>query len=102
MAWSASVRAAADDIRARWDRLDGILHFAPDLLARINRGELIEHGSLEEVEIRACALHAVELIVAARPAGSASAAAVDRVLWNRGGGPRYKSQLRHRSRTTAY
>ena len=30
------------------------------------RGELIEHGSPEEVEIRACALHAVELIVAAR------------------------------------
>jgi hypothetical protein len=92
----------ADNLVPHVLRLDGILHFAPDLLARINRGELIEHGSLEEVEIRACALHAVELIVAARPAGSASAAAVDRVLWNRGGGPRYKSQLRHRSRTTAY
>ena len=29
------------------------------------RGELLEHGSPEEVEIRACALHAVELLVAA-------------------------------------
>jgi len=92
----------ADNLVPHVLRLDGILRFAPDLVARIDRGELIEHGSAEEVEIRACALHAVELIVAARPHGPASAVAVDRVLWNRGGGPSYKSAPRHRSRCTAY
>jgi hypothetical protein len=90
----------ADNLVPHVLRLDGILSFAPDLVARIDRGELIEHGSPEEVEIRACALHAVELIVTARP--GVCAATVDRVLWGRGGGPRYKSEPRHRSRSTAY
>jgi Potential Queuosine, Q, salvage protein family len=90
----------ADNLVPHVLRLDGILRFAPDLVDRIDKGELIEHGSPEEVEIRACALHAVELMVAARP--GACAAAIDRVLWNRGGGPSYKSRPRHRSRCTAY
>ena len=38
----------------------------PDWSPGSSARELIEHGSPEEVEIRACALHAVELIVAAR------------------------------------
>jgi hypothetical protein len=95
----------ADNLVPHVLRLDGVLRYAPELLARIDRGELIEHGSAEEVEIRACALHAVELIVAARAAGPGAAvspAAVDRLLWNRGGGPRYKARPRHRSRCTAY
>ena len=62
------------------------------------REELLEHGSPEEVEIRACAVHAVELLVAAR--GATTATAVDNVLWHRGGGPRYKARPRHRARTT--
>ena len=45
-------------------RIDGVLEFDADLVARIDAGELIEHDSPEEVEIRACALHAVELLVA--------------------------------------
>ena len=90
----------ADNLVPHVLRLDGILEFDPELVARIDRGELIEHGSPEEVEIRACAVHAVELIVAARP--GTCAAAVDEVLWLRGGQPRYKASPRHRSRTTAY
>ncbi|HEY5317273.1 MAG TPA: queuosine salvage family protein [Solirubrobacteraceae bacterium] len=92
----------ADNLVPHVLRLDGVLRFAPDLLARINRGELIEHDSPEEVEIRACAVHAVELIIAARADESVSAATVDRVLWTRGGGSSYKSEPRHRSRCTAY
>jgi hypothetical protein len=93
----------ADNLVPHVLRLDGILRFAPELVARIDHDELIEHGSPEEVEIRACAVHAVELIVAARPPGTETCAvAVDRVLWSRGGGPRYKSSPRHRSRCTAY
>ena len=90
----------ADNLVPHVLRLDGVLRFAPELVARIERGELIEHGSAEEVEIRACALHAVELIVAARP--TRCAAAVDELLWHRGQQPRYKASPRHRSRCTAY
>ena len=52
------------------------------------------------LEIRACALHAVDLLVAAH--GGTTAAEVDEALWNRGAGPRYKAVPRHRSRCTAY
>ena len=82
-------------------RLDGVLAFDDALVARIEAEELIEHDSPEEVEIRACALHAVELLVAAHPAGT-TATAVDNVLWHRGAAPRYKARPRHRARTTAY
>jgi hypothetical protein len=81
-------------------RLDGVLEFDERLVGRIDAGFLLEHGSPEEVEIRACALHAVELLVAAR--GDTNATIVDNVLWNRGGLPRYKARPRHRARTTAY
>ncbi|MBV9534074.1 MAG: hypothetical protein JO321_01540, partial [Solirubrobacterales bacterium] len=81
-------------------RLDGVLRFAPELVDQIERGELVEHGSTAEVEIRACAVHAVELIGAAR--SDLAAASIDRLLWQRGQRPRYKSRPRHRSRCTAY
>lgn len=90
----------ADNLVPHVLRLDGLLEFAPRLVERIERGELIEHGSPEEVEIRACALHAVELLVAARP--GTTAAELDQILWLRGQGERYKSRPRHRSRCTAY
>ena len=93
----------ADNLVPHVLRLDGVLSFDPELVARIDREELIEHGSPEEVEIRACALHAVELIVAARGGrDSITAAVVDQQLWNRGQGARYKASPRHRSRCTAY
>jgi hypothetical protein len=95
----------ADNLVPHVLRLDGILWFEPELVARIERGELIEHGSPEEVEIRACAVHAVELLIAAaRDLGAAppSAARLDELLWNRGQAPEYKAVPRHRSRSTAY
>jgi hypothetical protein len=90
----------ADNLVPHVLRLDGVLTFDAGLVDLIDRGELIEHGSPEEVEIRACAVHAVELIVAAR--SDTCAAAIDELLWNRGAGERYKAAPRHRSRTTAY
>jgi hypothetical protein len=90
----------ADNLVPHVLRLDGVLHFDDALVARIEAEELIEHDSPEEVEIRAVALHAVELLVAAH--GRTTAAAVDNALWNRGAGARYKARPRHRSRTTAY
>jgi hypothetical protein len=90
----------ADNLVPHVLRLDGVLEFDPALVARIDREELLEHGSAEEVEIRACAVHAVELLVAAH--GATTAAAVDDILWRRGAAVRYKAQPRHRARTTAY
>jgi hypothetical protein len=97
----ASLTLFSDNLVPHVLRIDGVLRFDDDLVARIDAGELIEHDSPEEVEIRACALHAVELLVAAHPEGT-DATAVDNTLWHRGGGPRYKSHPRHRARTTAY
>jgi len=90
----------ADNLVPHVLRLDGILVFDGRLVERIERGELLEHGSEEEVEIRACALHAVERIAARRP--EAIAARIDQVLWRRGQQPRYKASPRHRCRCTAY
>jgi hypothetical protein len=90
----------ADNLVPHVLRLDGVLAFESTLVARIERGELIEHGSPQEVEIRSCAVHAVELLTAARP--ELMAAEIDQELWLRGRGTRYKAVPRHRSRCTAY
>jgi hypothetical protein len=90
----------ADNLIPHVLRLDGVLRFEPELSRRIDRGELIEHGSPEEVEIRACSLHAVELIVAHRP--GSRAADIDQLLWLRGQQRRYKAVPRHRSPCAAY
>jgi Potential Queuosine, Q, salvage protein family len=90
----------ADNLVPHVLRIDGLLSYDPGLLERIERGELIEHGSPEEVEIRACALHAVGLLASER--AGAREADIDSVLWHRGQEPRYKDSPRHRSRCTAY
>jgi hypothetical protein len=91
----------ADNLVPHVLRLDGVLELDDALVARIDAGELIEHDSPEEVEIRACALHTVELLVAAHLEPT-TATALDNQLWHRGAGPRYKARPRHRARTTAY
>jgi len=90
----------ADNLVPHVLRLDGILTLDPDLAARIDAEELIAHDSREEVELRACAVHAVELIVRERP--DLTAQQVDHLLWRRGGGARYKAVPRPRCRCTAY
>jgi hypothetical protein len=96
----AALTLFADNLVPHVLRIDGVLEFDAELVARIDRGELIEHDSPEEVEIRACAVHAVELLVAAHEGTTATA--VDNVLWQRGSARRYKAHPRHRARTTAY
>ena len=90
----------ADNLVPHVLRIDGVLEFDPALVARIDAEELIEHDSPEEVEIRACAVHAVDRLVAAH--GATTATAVDNLLWHRGAAPRYKAHPRHRARTTDY
>jgi hypothetical protein len=90
----------ADNLVPHVLRLDGVLEFDPGLVARIDAQRPLVHDSPEEVEIRAVALHAVELLVNAH--GRTTATAVDNVLWNRGAGARYKARPRHRAPCTAY
>jgi hypothetical protein len=90
----------ADNLIPHVLRLDGVLRFEPTLVERIERGDLIAHDAPEEVEMRAGAVHAAELICRERP--DLSPQRVDQILWTRGGGPRYKAVPRPRVRCTAY
>jgi hypothetical protein len=94
----------ADNLVPHVLRMDDILEYDPELLARIEREELISAGSVEEREIRSCALHAVELIAQVfRGHGEAvTPMQLDYVLWNRGQEPAYKARPRHRTRTVFY
>ncbi|HEY8502186.1 MAG TPA: queuosine salvage family protein [Solirubrobacterales bacterium] len=91
--------AFADNLVPHVLRVDGVLHLDPELEARIEAGDLLAHGSPEEVELRACAVQAIELLSAAGPLTPAE---IDSALWNRGRALRYKSLPRPRSRNTAY
>ncbi len=100
----AELTIFADNLVPHVLRLDGVLDFAPGLVARIDAEELLAAGSPEEVEIRACAVDAVEQIAARmRAAGRAvTARDLDDWLWRRGGLPRYKARPRHRARCAYY
>lgn len=94
----------ADNLVPHVLKLDGVLRFDPALEARIEREELIPWGSPEEVEIRACAVHAVELLCAESGASGVALSAhqLDQWLWRRGGEPHYKARPRHRTRCSFY
>jgi hypothetical protein len=94
----------ADNLVPHVLRVDSLLVYDDDLLARIERGELIPAGSEEEIEIRAVTVHAVERMVAVLRASGVPVTAreLDYVLWNRGLGAVYKALPRHRTRTVFY
>ena len=88
----------ADNLVPHVLRVDGVLVYDEELAARVDAGELLEHGN-EETQIRACAVHACELIAARL---SVAPRVLDTWLWNRGQEPRYKAIPRHRCRTVFY
>ena len=88
----------ADNLVPHVLRVDGVLRYDPGLAARIDAGELLAPGA-EEREIRACAVHACELI--AERLGTPPRI-LDSWLWNRGQAPEYKAIPRHRTRTVYY
>ena len=88
----------ADNLVPHVLRVDGVLRYEKGLAARIDAGELLEPGR-EEREIRACAVHACELI--SQRIGVAPRI-LDGWLWNRGQAPEYKAIPRHRTRTVFY
>lgn len=94
----------ADNLVPHVLRLDGILVFESSLISRIEAADLIPPGSAEEVEIRACALHAVELMKESicKTGRQITSSQLDYFLWNRGQLPSYKAVPRHRTRTVFY
>ncbi|HYD11035.1 MAG TPA: queuosine salvage family protein [Acidimicrobiales bacterium] len=89
----------ADNLVPHVLRVDRVLRLDDELADHIDRGELLVEGSDDEVELRATAVHAVELL--ATRTGK-TAADLDNLLWNRGQGAAYKSVPRPRCRTSSY
>lgn len=94
----------ADNLVPHVLRHDSVLVYEPKLAHEIDTGRLIDAGSDEEIEIRACAVFAVERIAAelGRLGRPASPRRLDYWLWNRGGRPEFKAHPRHRARTAFY
>ncbi|HAB58159.1 MAG TPA: hypothetical protein DCE75_08925 [Acidimicrobiaceae bacterium] len=98
----------ADNLVPHVLRVEGVLEFAPSLLARIEAVDNITIGSPEEIEIRACGVTAVERLAAAirsravDPRPDLTTGSLDNILWNTGAGPTYKAIPRHRSRCVFY
>jgi hypothetical protein len=89
----------ADNFLPHVLRLDGVLVVDDELAARIDRGELLEAGGAMERELRACAVHACELL--AQRFGVAPRV-LDNWLWNRGCEPAYAARPAHLTRTVYY
>jgi len=87
-------------------RLDDVLVYSDALAERIDRRELLPAGSREEIEIRACAVHAAERIAdqlgERRDAGRVPPRLLDNHLWHRGGTDRYRVRPAHLTRTVFY
>jgi hypothetical protein len=94
----------ADNLVPHVLRLEGVLRYETGLLARIEAGRLLAPGSPEEVEIRACALHAVELMAAVTREHSRPVPPwrLDEWLWTLGQHPDRKASPRHRCRCSYY
>jgi putative queuosine salvage protein len=88
----------ADNLVPHVLRVDGALRYHPSLAARIDAGHLLAPGE-QEREIRACAVHACELIAARLGVAPRT---LDAWLWARGQAPAYKARPRHRTRTVFY
>lgn len=88
----------ADNLVPHVLRCDEVLIYERSLADRIDSGHLLRLGGAER-EIRACALHACELI---SKHSAVPARAIDAWLWNRGQSPTYKARPRHRCRTIFY
>jgi Queuosine salvage protein len=88
----------ADNLVPHVLRCDGVLVYDAALAAHIDGGMLLPAGRAEH-EIRACAVHACELL--AQRTGVAPRV-LDVWLWNRGQAPEYKARPRHRTRTVFY
>jgi putative queuosine salvage protein len=89
----------ADNLVPHVLRVGGVLHYEPALAAAVDAGELLEVGGAFEREIRACAVHACELLAVR---AGVPPRTLDNWLWNRGREPRYRELTPHLTRTVFY
>jgi hypothetical protein len=94
----------ADNLVPHVLRMEGVLHYAPELAEAIDREVLVPAGSHQEIEIRAASVEVVERMVArlAERGVETTAAALDSWLWKRGRSADIKARPRHRTRTVFY
>jgi hypothetical protein len=88
----------ADNLVPHVLRCDGVLRYDERLAAHVDAGLPLRPGP-QEREIRACAVHACELIA---DCAGVPPHELDNWLWNRGQGAAYKARPRHRCRTVYY
>jgi Potential Queuosine, Q, salvage protein family len=88
----------ADNLVPHVLRVDGVLVYEQSLAEHVDAQRLLPPGERER-EIRACALHACELIAAELGVPPRT---LDVWLWGRGQASRYKARPRHRTRTVYY
>jgi hypothetical protein len=95
---------SADSLVAHVLRMEGVLHYTRGLAERIDRGEPVPAHTEREVEIRACTIHAVELLtsVVRQQDASVTTLHVDTWLRRMGRAASYRAKPRHRSRTVLY
>jgi hypothetical protein len=89
----------ADNLVPHVLRVDGMLVYEPDLAAKVDAGAELPAGSEMEIELRACAVHACELLAAR---WGVAPRVLDNWLWNRGRGAPYTDGPPHRTRTVSY
>ena len=91
----------ADNLVPHVLRLEGVLGVDRGLADAIAAGRLLEPGGRPETELRAAAVHAVELVVT-ELGGAVTPRQVDSLLWRRGQEARFKAVPRPRVRTIFY
>ncbi|MGH2970406.1 MAG: queuosine salvage family protein [Solirubrobacteraceae bacterium] len=89
----------ADNMVPHVLRVEGILEYAPELAAAVDAGHELPAGGKMEREIRACAVHACELLARRLDVPPRT---LDNWLWNRGQRPPYTERLPHLTRTVYY
>ncbi len=94
----------ADNLVPHVLRVDGILTFSPAMETAITAGQELPSGSGEEIELRACGLHAVELLRQeyASQGVRVSSQGLDYLLWNRGLEAKYQVSPTHITRCVFY
>jgi hypothetical protein len=84
--------------------IDGVLKYSDSLQAKIHRQEEIEAFSCEEIELRACAIHAVEMLVAEAKKRNKpmTAQQFDYILWNHGQNQKFRKIPPHITKSIFY
>jgi hypothetical protein len=82
----------------------GVLYYEKDLAGKVDAGTLFEPGAIEEVEIRANTVWAIEELrkEMGHRGQDLSAFEIDGILWNMGQQDRYRAKPYHKVRTIYY